>query len=444
MGWLTRLVLAAVLAPVLPALACTEDTMLDFIGRLESGGDYNAHYFGVRHPPSRPLSSMTVGQVLEWQRNAVRAGSVSTAAGRYQIIRPTLRRLLEEGAVSPGERFDAAVQDRLGRHLLRDTGYRDGDNSPETANAIARVWAALPRIGGAGDGHSAYEGIAGNHALVTSHTYQGVLGCTISVAEAAVQAAAITAGLRFGFSWDRFLERLAEATRAVLEATARYGVSLLLLLFTLDLVLRGGRWAIGDGGLSAPFGALAYRLAVVLPCLFILTWPGEFLDTLSKFVREVADTAAGPSGYSLSDAAAGRMTLVFSLFEGLAAYPVPARAFVWLAAVAITIAFGVQVALIVFWMIRLLFVGAGGLLLAGFGGLTQGVADTRAYLFSLIAAAFSLLAIMLVLAVFSDLAWTVRAETSAPAAAIILLLLEVLALVLAWHLPRVAGAVVNG
>lgn len=431
-------------AAALPAQACTEGTVLELVAALESGGDYDAHYHAAPEPPPRPLTSMTVGEVLAWQRSAVRAGSVSTAAGRYQIIRPTLQRLADAGAVSPSERFDAAVQDRLGLRLLRETGYRDGDASPEAANAIARVWAALPRVGGAGDGYSVYEGIAGNHALIRSDVFQGVLGCTVSVSAAAGQAAAVSAGLRFGFSWDRFLEDIAEASRAVLVTTARYGVSLLLLLFTLDLVLRGGRWAAGGGGLAQAFGALACRLAVVILCLLLLTWPGEILDALADFVRDAAGTAAPGGGFSLSDFAAGRMALVFSLFEGLGAYPAPAAAFVWAVAVAVTVAYGLQAGLVVFWSVKLLFTGAAGLLAAGFGGLTEGVPVMRSYLVSLLASAFSLLALLTALAAFGDIAWTARSETSAPAAAALLLLLETMALMLAWQLPRSAAAFARG
>ena len=61
---------------------------------------------------------MRVDEVLDWQRQAVRGASVSSAAGRYQIIRPTLQRLVDAGLVAPGAIFDAATQDRLAQHLL--------------------------------------------------------------------------------------------------------------------------------------------------------------------------------------------------------------------------------------------------------------------------------------------------------------------------------------
>ena len=173
-------VLALFGAGILPTRACNETTMLDFIGSLEAPGGFDTVYYGVRIAPPRPITTMSVGEVLDWQRRTVRGGSVSSAAGRYQIVRPTLKRLVDTGVVSRGETFDAATQQRLGLHLLRETGYRAGDTSAATANRIAGVWAALPRIGGPGAGRSVYEGIAGNHALVKAGTYRGVLECRIA------------------------------------------------------------------------------------------------------------------------------------------------------------------------------------------------------------------------------------------------------------------------
>ena len=120
------------------AYGCTESEMLDLIGSLEAPEGYDQVYGGVKLAPPRPITSMRVYEVIEWQREASRT-AVSSAAGRYQVIRATLERMVERGVVHKNERFSPGVQDRIGRFLLRETGYRSGPISHKTANRIAGV-----------------------------------------------------------------------------------------------------------------------------------------------------------------------------------------------------------------------------------------------------------------------------------------------------------------
>ncbi len=143
------------------AMACTERTMLELIGTLEAPKGYDQVYSGVSVQPPRPITTMTVGEVLEWQRLASRT-SVSTAAGRYQVIRGTLSNMVDQGVVSVDDIYSPRTQDRLVVHLLRSTGYRNGSTSPEVANR-----AALPLVSGPRKGLSAYHGIANNKARTT-------------------------------------------------------------------------------------------------------------------------------------------------------------------------------------------------------------------------------------------------------------------------------------
>lgn len=297
-----------------PAQACTEDRVLDLVGRLEAPQGYDQVYSGVTVQPPRPITSMSVAEVLAWQQNAVRASSVSSAAGRYQIIRPTLQSLVEQGVVSPSARFDAATQDRLGRHLLRETGYRAGDSSVETANRIARVWAALPDLS---TGRSAYEGVAGNHALITANSWHGVLACRLDLADVATETTVIREGARFGFLWDRALEEMASASDTVMRAIATTATSILLGLFLVDLVLRAGRW-IFTGELPGVIAGFVARLLVVVLCLAVLRFPDDVLGVVRTTAFSIAGSI-GAGGFVLESFSAGRMALVFSLFEGLMA-----------------------------------------------------------------------------------------------------------------------------
>ena len=435
---LAQMMLALLLTCLsVPATACNESTVLNLIGALEAPDGFDTVYHGVRVPPPRPITSMSVAEVLEWQRQATRGGSVSSAAGRYQVIRPTLQRLVDEGVVSPAERFDIVTQNRIGRHLLRETGYRPGASDPQTANAIARVWAALPRADGLG---SVYEGIAGNHALITAPDYRAVLDCRMSVAEAATRAAAIRGRLRFGFAWDQFLEDLVRFSATATGALATAAIPLLLLMFLIDLVWRVGRQVITEGNLSRVIGDFVFRLGVVAFCMTLLLWP----DAVIRFIAGTAAGLAPGQDFSLAEHAAGRIALIFSLTEGLGVQDRLIMRMILSLLPILSILLALQIGLIVFWYANLFLAGAVGLILAAFGGLKQGVPFTRAYAMHLLSAGMSLMTAMLIMAVFLDLGQAVRSTAGALAGVLALLLLEVVAIALMWYLPKSVGRVAKG
>lgn len=425
-----------------PARACTENTVLDLVGELEAPQGYDQVYSGVRVSPPRPITTMSVGEVLDWQRTAVRGGSISSAAGRYQIIRPTLQRLVNEGVVSPGARFDAATQDRLGRHLLGETGYRAGDASTVTADRIARVWAALPRTSGTNPGRSYYEGIAGNHALIGTSAWLGVLDCSLTVAQAMRETGVIRAGQRFGFAWDRFLEDLAARSKQVLDATATAGIALLFGLFLLDLVLRGGRQAVTGQELGGVLGDIALRFATLGLCIAVLQWPGETIDLMAGQARQAA--AGSGMSFALADYVAGKMALILSLHEGFMAWPIGAQLALAVFAFLILGTVALQIGFILYWYLNLFLVGASGVLLMGFGGLTQTVSVARSYLLHLLAAALSLLTVFFVLAFVQDLARDASTMLNPLGAAFTVALIELLSLALLWVLPASVGSLAKG
>ena len=68
--------------------------LFDLMGKGEGTFDnYNAHY-GAGKQTKTKFTEMTVNDVLSWQNNFVRQGSKSSAVGRYQIIRKTMRSLI--------------------------------------------------------------------------------------------------------------------------------------------------------------------------------------------------------------------------------------------------------------------------------------------------------------------------------------------------------------
>jgi len=179
-------------------LPASEQKILDFIAKYESGGDYNKMVGGA----NAPLSEMTVAEVLQFQAQRVAQGKGS-AAGKYQIIQKTLSGLLAQGVVSPEDRFDAITQDKLGRALLNQSGYQDyksGRISKDAfADRLAGVWAALPNA----SGRSVYEGQNGNRALTTRAEFLGAIeakyGGVISAKPGGTMVNAAEAGMNEAF-----------------------------------------------------------------------------------------------------------------------------------------------------------------------------------------------------------------------------------------------------
>lgn len=145
--------------------------LLDFIAKYESRGLYNIVWGGIKkiHHPPRSLTTMTVGEVLDWQ-DSIDSLYMSEAAGRYQIMEDTLRELVSQGHVKKSDKFDEGTQDRLATALLKRRGldsYLSGKITAEKfANFIAREWASMPLVDGPNVGKSYYAG----DGLNKSHT----------------------------------------------------------------------------------------------------------------------------------------------------------------------------------------------------------------------------------------------------------------------------------
>ena len=144
--------------------------LLNVIADGESSGNYNAHFGNAANATVR-FTDMSVGEVLRWQEEYVRQGSPSSAVGRYQIIRPTLTKLVQEQHIEPSARFDEKLQDRMAIALLERRGslaYVEKKISREQFAAnLAQEWAALPRVTGPNPTESYYAGDGLNKSRIS-------------------------------------------------------------------------------------------------------------------------------------------------------------------------------------------------------------------------------------------------------------------------------------
>lgn len=151
--------------------------LLALIGSVEAPKGYDQVYGGIsrRDQPPRPLTTMTVDEVLAWQ-DSIDPRYQSEAAGRYQVLEDTLRGLRDSGQVSGSALFNARTQDHIGNILLERRGlsdFRAGRISQtQFGQNLSQEWASLPaltrdRSGRTATGQSYYAGDGLNRAHVT-------------------------------------------------------------------------------------------------------------------------------------------------------------------------------------------------------------------------------------------------------------------------------------
>lgn len=162
------------------------NALLDLIGSVEAPKGYDQVWGGIRanDRPPRPLTSMTVQEVLNWQ-NSIDSRYNSEAAGRYQFMEDTLRDLVREGHARPDETFDKRTQDRLAVTLMERRGLRDYQSGrigkEKFAQNLSKEWASLPAItrdrrGRVATGQSYYAGDGLNRSHVSQNRILEAVG----------------------------------------------------------------------------------------------------------------------------------------------------------------------------------------------------------------------------------------------------------------------------
>ncbi len=185
--------------------------LLDFIGGIEAPKGYDTVYGNNQGKLPKPVTSMTLAEIQAAQADWTKRYG-SSATGRYQFMRATLRDLIAELALKQSQKLDADLQDRLGYHLLKRRGieaYLAGSVSrTEFAKRLAQEWASLPVLratkGGSRQvsrGQSFYAGDGKNKSLVTPERVEAILD-KVKVAKAAPVSATAANDNAPGF-WAR-------------------------------------------------------------------------------------------------------------------------------------------------------------------------------------------------------------------------------------------------
>lgn len=149
---------------------------LELVGAIEAPRGYESVTGFAPIKPDRPITEMTIAEVMRWQRRVRDAGAASTAVGRFQFMHDTLEFLTRAYEVPHDTLLDRRTQDYLARVLLHRCGFYDPDLPvPELGDCLAGTWAALPMLSEERRGLSRYRGRANNHARTTPEVVEAVL-----------------------------------------------------------------------------------------------------------------------------------------------------------------------------------------------------------------------------------------------------------------------------
>jgi len=150
-------------SPVLDLLGHTEGT--------DKGRGYNETLaYGALTGGDMDLVNMTLGEIDKLQTQMLRHPDNkwnSSAVGRYQIVRKTMRGLKRQMGLSDDTKFTPELQDKMAMALLRGRGYDKwlaGQKSDTSfLNSMAREWASVPTSKGTGyyDGQRTGTSVAG-------------------------------------------------------------------------------------------------------------------------------------------------------------------------------------------------------------------------------------------------------------------------------------------
>lgn len=159
------------------------DILLDFIAggvpgnpMGESRGNYNAVFGSIS--ASDPLRDKTLSEVYEMQAAMLVRNRISTATGRYQGLRATIRGYQQARGLADSVKFTEALQDDFGLQKMIDRGYggwRAGlIDDDEFMHRLSIEWASLPDPMNGGKSH--WDGdSAGNHASTTLSQFRNAL-----------------------------------------------------------------------------------------------------------------------------------------------------------------------------------------------------------------------------------------------------------------------------
>ncbi len=156
-------------APQVGSVPSGSNPILDLLNKGETGKSgiaaYNTAYLGMRIKPSKPISSMTIGEVMAWQKQnldeqaerKIPANKRSSAAGKYQILYSSMKGYMAGAGLGMNDMFSPENQDKMAMAMLSGGTYglenvRAGKATPDQFidRILSNQWASVQNSRGVG------------------------------------------------------------------------------------------------------------------------------------------------------------------------------------------------------------------------------------------------------------------------------------------------------
>lgn len=194
--------------------------LLDLIYSAESGRNYDAWNTQTKIRSERPLTELTVAEIMEIQGK--NSGNDGGAAGAGQIKKSTMQLLLNNKILSRDDKFTPEVQNRAHLFLLQNRGLNDFLSGQidlnEYGHRLSKEYASLPSMKGETPDMSYHKGKGKNSARVKPAEINAQLSALLDIdseanLDLANQGSGITSGAASGVN-----PRMEAIAAAVMEA----------------------------------------------------------------------------------------------------------------------------------------------------------------------------------------------------------------------------------
>ena len=247
-----------------------------------------------------------------------------------------------------------------------------------------------------------------------------------------------------GSAVDAVIEQFNVTLRSMGHNAGQIARSLLLILFTLDLVLRFGRWAMQGNSFGEVFGTWTYQLTFVSLVYVLALMVPDVVDALTKLALRFASAAGGGDS---EPSASGMITdgLMQALtWLGKMRALQPATWLYLFAAIISIVVTAMTVAFLVITYAEIYLIGLAGIIVLGFAGLEEARGAAIAYIRLLIGKALKLMALMIIYGAISSLTSALADTSTGYSGALGMIMLQIIACLLIITLPgSVEGLVSN-
>ena len=248
-----------------------------------------------------------------------------------------------------------------------------------------------------------------------------------------------------GSAVDDVIEQFSKTLEDMGGRAGEVARSLLLILFTLDLVLRFGRWAMQGNSFGEVFGTWTYQLTFVSLVYVLALMVPKVVEELTELALRFA-SAATTSGAS-EPSASGMITdglRQAMTWLGEMRLRSPATWFYIFAAIISIVVTAMTVAFLVITYAEIYLIGLAGIIVLGFAGLEEARGAAIAYIRLLIGKALKLMALMIIYGAISSLTSALADTSTGYSGALGMIMLQIIACLLIITLPgSVEGLVSN-